>query len=177
VADLDLTGDALDWRDAKRAEIVRIAIGELGNHGKGSARVRDYWRAVLPKQWSDARVKEFAKKADWCGGFVLWCYRQAGVALDIDWIMGKGFARPQWVTRSPLPGDLCIRPLNARGKPVWHHALVESLADGVLATIDGNQPGVCRRVRPAPTSNMVYYSTESLLAQALESEAGRLRDA
>ncbi len=172
----DLTGEELDWRDAKRAEVIRIAAAELGSHGKGSPRVIDYWRDVLPTTKTDAQTRSYSKDADWCGGFVLFCLHRAGLAPDVKWKIGSGFALgllPS--TKDPQPGDVCIRPKNGAGKFVWHHALVESCADGRLVTIDGNQPGVLRRDRAKPTSNMDYYSIEPLLARALDAEAERLR--
>jgi hypothetical protein len=174
VTELDTTGGELDWRDAKRAEIIAKAASQLGNQGKGSAQVIGYWRTVMPKSWSDARVREFAKTADWCGGFVLWAYRMSGIALDTDWIMGKGFARPEWLVTKPKPGDFCIRPKSGAGKFIYHHALVESFGDGRLVTIDGNQPGVLRRDRAIPKDNMAYYSIEPFLVEALAGEEAEL---
>jgi len=168
----DTTGEVLDWADAKRAAIVATARGELGDQAKGSRRVYEYAREVLPQTWTDAQVKQFAGEREWCGVFALWCYRQNGIGLGVNWISGSGFAQSAWIITPgdglPKPGDLCIRPKNGAGKFVWHHAIVASYATGgELVTVDGNQPGVLVRRRPVPRDNMIYYSIDSLLTRAL----------
>jgi peptidoglycan hydrolase-like protein with peptidoglycan-binding domain len=160
-----------------RQEVVSRARGQIGPQGKGSAEVIGYWRDVLPPSWSDAMVRLYAKTKDWCGGFALWCLRQAGLAGAVHWIDGIGFLGPARLPRtaSPEPGDVAFFP-----QPFQHHAVVtswERIDDLVVAdkryprwrliTIDGNQPDVRARVReivPALRPNQVtFYSIEPLI--------------
>jgi hypothetical protein len=163
--------------NAVRTQIIEIARAEIGTQGKGSARVFEYWRDVLPPSWSDFQVRQYAASKEWCGGFALWCMRQAGIAADVRWIDGVGFAGPAKLrqTESPLPGDLAITP-----SPFWHHALVavfepgvtQTVAGGRLVTIDGNQPGVRVKDRPCPALKSIdFYSIEPLLGGFGRSEA------
>lgn len=155
-----------------REKILEVAAREIGTQGKGSARVVEYWRDVLPPSWSDFQVKQYAATKEWCGGFALWCLRQAGIAEAVRWVDGLGFVGPAKLkqTEHPEPGDIAITP-----SPFWHHALVESfeqgatqlISGGVLSTVDGNQPGVRRKIRPCPPfSKIDFYSIATLLPRS-----------
>lgn len=148
-----------------RQNIVSIARRELGSaHVKGSAQVQRYCESALPTL-TPAQIRQAAKSLEWCGIFTLFCLHEAGIALGVRWTLGGGFVLEHGLplTSTPQPGDIAIRP-----SPFWHHAIVESLADGTLTTIDGNQPGVVRRIRPAPASNMQYHSIAPLLPAGAE---------
>jgi hypothetical protein len=149
-------------KEAKRHEIVRVAQSEVGPQTRGSEKVLGYWRTVLPSSWSEAQVKQFANSVSWCGGFALWCLRQAGIAKDTAWQMGRGFIGPAGLprTKQPRPGDIAYTD-----QPKQHHAIVESLIDNTLVTIDGNQPDIKRKSRPLP-SGIVFYSIEPFLDKA-----------
>lgn len=129
-----------------RAAIVEAARGELG-----PGDVREYWRSCgVPPPYPQ----------HWCGAFALWALHQAGVALDQMWDVGVGFVAPCRLrqTRQPLPGDIAYTDV-----PWQHHAIVESLAaDGMLTTIDGNQPDVRIRTRPRPPA-IVFYAVQPLV--------------
>ncbi len=89
-----------------RDRVIEIAQAEIGPQAKGSRRVEEYWRAVLEPSLSDAQVKQFAAKAEWCGGFALWCLKQAGLARDVFWKIGSGFLYKLKTTRTPSRGDV-----------------------------------------------------------------------
>lgn len=166
--------------DHVRSEVLRHARSQLGPQAKGSTEVFGYWREVLPPSWSDAMVRLYAKQKEWCGGFALWCLRQAGLAASVNWIDGVGFLGPARLPRtlSPEPGDIAYF-----AAPFHHHAIVESferVADKVvtvggrevsyarweLKTIDGNQPNLIERTRehcPGYRAGAVFYSIAPLL--------------
>lgn len=69
---------------------------------------------------------------NWCGNFTLWVLHQAGLAKGVS---------PHWrwcvdlpVTDDPLPGDIVFF-----GPPNNHEAILVSLTDDTVTTIDGNQ--------------------------------------
>lgn len=108
-----------------RAAVVAAARGELG--AGGAAKVQDpdkYWRVVCP-----ALV---GSTAAWCGGFALWCLREAGVC-DWPWIVGKGFASRLRTVSLPERGDI------AYFANLQHHAIVVDVGGGLVTTVDGNQ--------------------------------------
>lgn len=144
-----------------RAKIIEIASAEIGNQGMGSERVYEYWREVLPPEWSDAQVKLYAKTKHWCGGFALWCLRQAGLAADVRWKDGLGFLYKLPQTRTPSRGDI-----GYLSQPFQHHLLFNYEHDGKVHSIDGNQPGVCEKTRPRHGMN--FYSIQPLI------DAGKL---
>lgn len=152
-----------------RQNIVSIARRELGGgHVKGSPEVERYCESSLPAAYTAAQIRYAAKNSEWCGIFALYCLHEAGIALDVRWVVGGGFVLEQGLPRTstPQPGDIAVRP-----SPFWHHAIVESLGSGQLITIDGNQPGVVRRIRPAPTSNIQYHSIAPFLPAGAEAAA------
>jgi hypothetical protein len=160
--------------DDIRARIVEIARAEIGPGGHGSERVTAYWRDVAPVSWTDAQVKQYSGKAHWCGGFTLWCLRQAGLARDTHWKDGLGYLEVKRLprTRDPKPGDVAY--FHA---PFQHHALVERLANEALYTIDGNSTefkgalhnGVWPHKRNLPVT-CVYYSIAPFLTGAVTPE-------
>lgn len=176
-------GEVLDWLDAKRAEIMRVATAELGDQGKGSPRVREYWRRVMPAL-AESQISYACKNEEWCGVFALWCLHEAGVTavpwhirgLTLDPETGvkaqnSGFVYRLPKTAEPQPGDVFVGPPN-----LYHHGLVERryTPEGGkpwLASVEGNTPTVRRRDRPAPGKGWNYYSIEPWLRAALEAEA------
>ncbi len=147
-----------------RSRIIAIAEAEIGPQGKGSQRVYEYWRAVMPPEWTDAQVKLYAKTKEWCGCFALWCLKQAGLAQDIYWKDGLGFLGPAGLkqTKTPSRGDIGYLP-----QPFQHHLLYVYEHDGKVHSVDGNQPGVCQKTRQR--QGMVFYSIEPLLPRAVPS--------
>jgi peptidoglycan hydrolase-like protein with peptidoglycan-binding domain len=126
------------WPDVDpRQRIVEAAAGEIG-----PGRVADYW--------ASCGVKPPYPK-HWCGAFCLWALHQAGLALDVKWVVGKGFVGGERQVRIPEPGDVAYYH-----SPYQHHAIVERVELDVVHTIDGNQPDVRRRVRRLRDG--VYFS-------------------
>lgn len=157
------TGEVLDWSDAKRAEIVRIAREEIGPQTKGHPRVFDYVQRVMP-DLKESQQRYAAKNSEWCGIFALWCLHEAGIT-EVPWEIGIGFVYRLPRTHDPKPGDIFVIP-----QPFWHHGVVESCAekDGRkwLTSVEGNTPSVVRRDRPAP-STAQYYSIDPWLRAKL----------
>lgn len=137
--------------DEIRAAVVRVAAAEIG-----PGRVDAYWRDVLAPTWQGPFPKH------WCGAFALWCLHQVGLALDVRWKVylrkgdESGFLLVQHSVgrmhsvQVPRPGDVAY--FHA---PHQHHAIVERVGIGTLATIDGNQGNragtpVRRRTHPFP---------------------------
>jgi hypothetical protein len=118
-----------DSPNVKRARVVNVALQELGQRDP-----LKYWRDVMPGV-DDAQLEKYAKTRDWCGGFALWCIKQAGLAPDMHWKDGKGFCYQLPTTTDPKPGDIAFF------KTLNHHAIVLNYdpVTGVLRTIDGNQ--------------------------------------
>lgn len=126
-------------RPTTRADIVNIARAELGQR-EGTK----YWAEVLA-------AGQEKPPHTWCGAFLLWVLRVAGVT---DWTYDPGgawfFKLP--ITRDPKPGDIVFF------EDKRHVAMVDSVsADGQrLKLIDGAGTGgaVSTRTvdRSAPSS-------------------------
>ena len=138
--------------DLRRSAIVAAAVSQIGP-------------GDIPKYWASCGIKPAPKPSEkggqWCGAFALWCLHQAGVALNIPWLIGIGFCavrgRELKITKTPQPGDIMYLD-----KPWQHHGVVESYENGVLTTIEGNTPTVQRRVRTDLTG-LVFYSIDRFL--------------
>lgn len=139
-----------------RSDAVRAAIKEWQAHPEGRPAL--YWRETL-----DPPNPSYS--ADWCGGFVLWALKQAGIAKNVPWIVGQGFIAPQNLQRvtHPLPGDIVYV-----GEPFQHQALLVSYepTTGMVTSIDGNQPGIKPKVRFVQNGNLEFYSIQPLIAEA-----------
>lgn len=131
-----------------RDKIIRIAKTQLGVQDPDK-----YWAVVQPGLVNS--------KAAWCGGFALWAIKEAGFAKDTIWQIGKGFTEINRLprTKNPEPGDIAYYD-----QPFQHHAIVSSVKDGIVNTIDGNQPGgtVQEKQRPLNTAT-AYYSITPLI--------------
>jgi hypothetical protein len=121
-----------------RALIARIAIEE-----EGKSDVAPYWLDVLVPPQSHPK-DAMGRPLSWCGAFALWCLHQAGAAVGVHWITGRGFLRCAHghglpVVRVPRVGDVSYRNASQ------HHAVVVELGppgpDGSpewVSTVDGN---------------------------------------
>jgi len=135
-----------------RQKIVQAAESQLGEQSPDK-----YWGIVQP-----AMVRTGAA---WCGGFALWALKQAGLASNMDWTVGKGFIfkgmgnLPLPVTKHPQPGDI------AYFNNLQHHAIVKEVNGPQLITIDGNQgPGEQVKIRTRNIGEVTaFYSIEPLL--------------
>lgn len=135
-----------DTAKAMRQRIIEAARSQIGTHK---------WDEYIPGVCihPGARVS-------WCGIFCLWTLKSVGLAQNIFWEFGKGFAYRLPITSEPKAGDIAYID-----KPYQHHAIFESInPGGSITTIDGNQPGetVQRLVRPRKAFT-VFYSIAPLL--------------
>jgi hypothetical protein len=111
-----------------RQAVVNIALSQVGEQDPDK-----YWAEVCPA------LKGNPSTISWCGGFALWCLREAGL-VNWNWIQGLGFTEvvhngyrlPK--VKRPEPGDIAVYQEN------WHHAIVERVsADGLYVwVINGN---------------------------------------
>jgi len=114
--------DIPDDETRTRKRIIEVARNELGPQNPD-------------KYWVETAPGLTGTNAAWCGGFALWVLHEAGVGVDVPWVIGKGFCFRLPQTTNPKPGDI------AYFDRAQHHAIVVSVDDGTLHTIDGNQPG------------------------------------
>lgn len=133
-----------------RAAVVAAARGELGPTGGSAVRDPDkYWAVVCP-----ALV---GSRAAWCGGFALWCLRQAGIC-DWNWEIGKGFASRLRTVSLPERGDI------AYFANLQHHAIVVDVGGGLVTTVDGNQTNETVALRTRRIVDVTaFYSIGSLV--------------
>lgn len=135
-----------------RARVVAIAAAELGEQAPDR-----FWRVVCPA------FVGHPHDVAWCGGFALWCLREAGLC-DWEWVPGKGFLYRLPRTHAPEPGDIAYFGALA------HHAVVEEVHGPSIISIDGNTmpaplEGVTRKVRDR-SAVTDFYSIAPLLAAA-----------
>ena len=132
-----------------RSAVVFAALSQVGNTDP-----KPYWDDVLPN--TDVG------HADWCGAFALWALHQAGLALDRQWVIGRGFIlvgpNPLPQTTDPQPGDIAYFNKNQ------HEAIIESVTPGAVQLINGNGTGGAVSVSTVPRSAVTaFYSIKSLL--------------
>jgi hypothetical protein len=157
---MEENGEVLDWKDAKREELLDVFRGELG-----AGRPEHYWSIVGPS---------FVGK-HWCGGMCLWAMREVGLAPGVMWENDAARERYGFCFRlgAPIPkladakpGDVCYF-LNKQ-----HHALFVRIDGKTLVTLDGNQlaPERVRVCRRPLASVAAIYSIERFLDDALAAE-------
>ncbi len=139
------------WPVPPRTRVVRAAQSQIG---RSDATV--YWRDVLPG------LSPSSYPPDWCGGFALWSLHQAGLAKDLNWVIGQGFLDHLPTTQDPLPGDIAYFTNNQ------HQAVVTDVSyDGTIGLVNGN--GTAGAVSASDTlfpHVAAFYSIEPLLATA-----------
>jgi hypothetical protein len=156
----DLTGEELDWREAKRAELLERFRQELGTGDPDR-----YWALVGPEHKGD----------HWCGALFLYICRECGLAPGVLWSFDPAKRRYGFAWRldqvSPnqaQPGDLAYFAKHQ------HHAMVVRIEQGqgvpMLVTLDGNQgaPHRVREKRQRLSSVAAVYSIEPWLRAALD---------
>lgn len=143
------------WPTSPRARVVRAAESQIGQTDASP-----YWADVLPGTPPSGYPK------DWCGAFALWCLHQAGLAKDLDWIVGRGFLFNLPTTTSPQPGDIAYFDSNE------HQAVVVGVSPAVVSLINGN--GTAGAVSPstADISHAAGYYSIAPLLPAAESDSG-----
>lgn len=110
--------------DIYRKTVVETAIGQIGEQDPA-------------KYWSQCSIKP-PYPTNWCGGFVIWVLKSAGLAQLSEWEIGTAL-KP---TFFPQPGDVAWIDLGKSTGPTdtrGHKAIVESVTDTTVTTIDGNQ--------------------------------------
>ena len=118
--------------------MISVAETQLGNIGG-----EPYW------SWYG-----FTSREEWCACFVSWCAEQCGFIeagivpmfawcpSGAQWFMDRG----QWQdnTYTPSTGDIIFFDWEADGE-CDHVGIVESVADGMVNTIEGNTSDSCAR--------------------------------
>lgn len=161
-----LERDESETRDAiRRTAEFEADLNEHSPIVRGGQRVYHYWRTVLPKSWTDQDVRVYSETKSWCGGFALFCWRESGIAADLYWRDGIGFAlwsvTSKWIVSSPEIGDVIHFPHSKQ-----HYGIVvgvERKADGSIGyvdTVEGNTPQVSRRRHSWPVRGAVYFSAQ-----------------
>ena len=139
--------------------VVYSAITLLGDYVTGSPEVYDIWRDVLPPEWTDAQVHQYAKTKSWCGGLALRSLRLGGVT-DAHWKDGIGFIGPLGlhVTHKPQPGDIAVKE-----RPFQHHMVVQ-VYNGPSDWWDcaGNTPTAAQHHHTS-IDGITFYSIDALL--------------
>lgn len=119
---------------AKRLAVVAAALGELGE-----SEPMKYWKEVVPRHWNDFQLKQYAESKSWCGGFALWCLKQAELAPETFWKDGLGFllVSPHVleIVNAPEPGDIAYFHKHQ------HHAVVCHADNGTVRLVNGNGEG------------------------------------
>lgn len=143
--------------------LVRENILAIARRDLGHVDARRYWRVVSEhaEPWPP----------HWCGAFVLWCYRQAGLC-DWKWKDGIGIAHHlrQLDHEEPQPADLVYFP------HFQHHALFDRREDDCIWTIAGNASGIVAgehltravcECKHGPTAHPTFFSIADVLAGQL----------
>lgn len=154
---------------AASCELEDMALLTANHDPAGVAeRIASYWDVVLehPSPRNANLTRALSYPPEWCGAFALWCLRQALPALRVYWAFGPpsyGFLFRLEQTHAPEPGDIAYLD-----KPFQHHAVVTSVENGVVYTIDGNQ-GASEPIKThsAPLSHWTaFYSIARFLGGA-----------
>ncbi|QNO19009.1 CHAP domain-containing protein [Caproicibacterium amylolyticum] len=145
---------------------LKIAEAELGYLEKGS-------NSSLDDKAANAGHADFTKfgrdfgmnGAAWCDMFVSWCLKRAGVdeylSASCEDSMSHFKSANRW-TNNPARGDLIFYDWDKNGT-ADHIGIVESIASGLVNTIEGNTSGsngaegVFRKRRNANSGNILGY--------------------
>lgn len=133
-----------------RESVVEHASAEIGN-----SIPTKYWKNVLPT------ANQYPPS--WCGAFALWALHQAGLAKDINWIIGIGFLFKLPQTTAPKIGDIAYFSVNQ------HHAVVSAVnTDGTVSLINGNgQDAKVSLSKIHRNKVTAFYSIQPLIAKVL----------
>lgn len=143
-------GGSAAGRAALEAAIGEMRAGacEVGANNSGPW-VEKYLNGIVPAP------------ANWCAGFVSWCYSHAPGGIPFNYSLGARHIRNQFRRRGwaydagggrvPEPGDIIVFWRGLRDGWEGHIGLVHSCADGIVYTIEGNKGGF-----PAPVRMFDY---------------------
>ncbi|WP_374445232.1 CHAP domain-containing protein [Stella sp.] len=132
------TGGSPTARGALQAALGELAAGhgEVGGNNMGP-HVARYLGGIL------------APPADWCAGFVSWCFRNSGHPMPYPYSLGardvlkklrdRGWGVAPSDADPPQPGDVIVWWRGSPGGWKGHVGLVHSYADGIVRTIEGNK--------------------------------------
>ena len=136
-----------------RSAVVDIALQEYRAYPDGS-RSDEYWRVsgLTPPY-----------PADWCGGYVLWALRTAGLIVP-SWVPGTGFIWPARlpVTADPKPGDIFYQD-----QPYQHYGIVTAVDVVAVSTVEGNQPGIEIKTHRLGHPGQEYFSIRPLIDRTI----------
>ncbi len=142
--------DAMPARGGSRRgrAALQTAIGELRAGAKEVGRNND---GPFIRRYLNGVV---APPANWCAGFVSWCFAQHPQGIPFQYSLGARNIRTQFRERGwliedapPDPGDIIVW---WRGQPDgWkgHIGLVHHSSNGIVYTIEGNKGAFPARVR------------------------------
>lgn len=118
---------------SQQAEFIKIAQAEVGT-------------IEGPKE-NETKYGKFTKAnfQPWCGSFIMWCAKQAGLKIpNVVWTPGGAAAfqgQGRWsnaATAKPAPGDICFFDFPG-GKEIDHVGIViKDNGDGTVTTVEGN---------------------------------------
>lgn len=147
------------------ADVLAVAASQIGYHEKAS---EDNLDDFLANTCTDdtANYTKYARDLgmpngqSWCGYFVWWCMRSAGVTEDRypsignvtstkDWFVARGLWHDRG-TYTPSPGDYI-----AFYNPLSHCGIVESVSADRVYTIEGNSSDMVKRKDYALTDTHV----------------------
>lgn len=143
----DLLPEGWETLPGPRARVVSVAMGEVGPQDSAK-----YWAGVLPATYHG----EYP--TDWCGGFALWVLKQAGLAPNMVWEVGRGFCYKLPQTTAPEPGDIAYFQTNQ------HQAVIVEVGGPSITTVDGNQRGFVRVIKRPRGAATAFYSVAPLIA-------------
>lgn len=134
---------------ALAAAIAEMQSGakEVGANNSGPW-VDKYLNAIVPAP------------ADWCAGFVSYCFTQAPGGIPFKYSLGARNIRNQFRNKgwaydlgqlTPEPGDIVVWWRDQPNAVLGHIGLVHHVSNGILYTIEGNKGGF-----PAPVRGFNY---------------------
>ena len=118
------------------------------------------------KYWNDVLTDPRSKPKDWCGALALYAIHQAGIGLDVHWVIGKGFL----YNLHHLQADEEVKPGDVAYFDTYQHqAIVKSVNDdGTVTVINGNAAGGTISVTsPARTKVTAFFSIKPLIDKVL----------
>ncbi|MEM7052139.1 MAG: CHAP domain-containing protein [Acidobacteriota bacterium] len=149
LAELPVAGGSTRGRAALAAALGEMRAGAREEGGNNSGPwVEKYLRDIVPTP------------ANWCAGFVSWCFDQHPAGVPFRYSLGARNIRSQFRDKGwlydveeqlPEPGDIIVwwrdQPTSWKG----HIGLVHHVSNGILYTVEGNRGGL-----PAPVNVFDY---------------------
>ena len=130
---------------------LRVAIKEMK---KGAKEIGSNNSGPWVKKYINGQVD---LPANWCAGFVSWCFSQTSGGIPFKYSLGARNIRSQFKKKGwtydvggqlPEPGDIIVWWRRQRDDWRGHIGFVHHSQDGILYTIEGNKGGFPAPVRP-----------------------------